>query len=321
MHRAVVAALALVMLLGPSGAAAAQGAYGCGPPVFPCEPGRLPAACEPVGCLPMAPPAAAPSGQSVPPRDSEPQSPPPSAIEALPPAQPADETGARADAPPRQGPAPRNGGEPRLPAPSISEEPPLPTEAALPPQAEAAAAAASQGAAGASASGRYGEAQPAPAAQEPAVSAAPAEPSPVSPVVPADDADIFDTPPAQAPAAPAPGAPVEPPPAEAPADSTPASPGAEDLFSAGPERHQEEPGGFRGARWRTWSDASGRFACEAWLAAATAEGVTLKRLGGEQVAVAYRDLSDHDLEFVRRQVEALRLERTAAAARMASGAR
>lgn len=144
---------------------------------------------------------------------------------------------------------------------------------------------------------RYGFPPTAPADAAPAASAPAIESEPSAP--------------AENDAAPAPSpAPVE----EAePADEKPqgesSTPDLEELFNdATPRGPLVEPGGWESETNRTWRDASGRTVAAARLAGVTGERVELIDEDGGKPSLAYRELSDADLTFVRRQVEARRVQ-------------
>ncbi|MCA9261577.1 MAG: hypothetical protein KDA61_20310 [Planctomycetales bacterium] len=71
-----------------------------------------------------------------------------------------------------------------------------------------------------------------------------------------------------------------------------------------PHRVLREPGGIASAAPRTWHDASGRHQCAARLDEIDSSGVVLARVEGGEAHVAWRQLSDEDLQFLRRQVAA-----------------
>jgi hypothetical protein len=158
-------------------------------------------------------------------------------------------------------------------------------------------------------------ASPTPAVPEPT----PAAPTPET-TPPVDD--IFGdaiplTTPAPTPATPAAETtPTQPAPAPAPA-AMPAdgkAPEAEDLFNSGASlRALDEPGGWSSEQTRLWNDAGGLHTCEARLTGATAREVVLDRADGESVRVPYEALSDADLQFVRRQIDARRAQLAALA--------
>jgi hypothetical protein len=103
--------------------------------------------------------------------------------------------------------------------------------------------------------------------------------------------------------------PTEPaaPPTTTPA--TPEEPEETDIFDLGESRRVlDEPGGLSSGRARIWHDAAGKHACEAQLAAVSADGVVLARADGKQAEVSFTSLSDADLQFVRRQVHARQLQ-------------
>lgn len=56
---------------------------------------------------------------------------------------------------------------------------------------------------------------------------------------------------------------------------------------------------------RLWTDASGRFSCEAQFVEATADGVVLLRVSdGAEILIRYRRLSDADLRYLRDRIDA-----------------
>jgi len=109
----------------------------------------------------------------------------------------------------------------------------------------------------------------------------------------------------------------QPPAESAPAESEPASgedgpaddaeadaPEAEELFT--PTGALREPGGWSSNAARAWTDAGGRELHSARLSGANAEQVTLVDGDGVTHTVRYAELSDGDLRFLRRQIEARR---------------
>jgi hypothetical protein len=111
----------------------------------------------------------------------------------------------------------------------------------------------------------------------------------------------------------------------------PASDPLDDLFGPssatdGPELDQEEfaplhaAGGLASSEFRTWSDRSNDFQCEGRLVRMTTAGVFVAQSNGESVAIAFSQLSDADLGFVRTQLQAQRtlLARQAAERQVAS---
>jgi hypothetical protein len=97
---------------------------------------------------------------------------------------------------------------------------------------------------------------------------------------------------------------------ETPTDATPeapevAPPNAEDLFDVSRARRVlQEPGSWASELPRRWRDASGKFQCDACIAAVSPDGVVLHLADGATVRVPYGALSVSDLKFVRRQIEA-----------------
>lgn len=73
-------------------------------------------------------------------------------------------------------------------------------------------------------------------------------------------------------------------------------------------------GGLRSDAYRTWTDNSGSFQCQARLQCVTSGGVVLMRLNGKQLNVPFARLADDDLQFVHQQVTALRVVRARDAA-------
>jgi hypothetical protein len=81
-------------------------------------------------------------------------------------------------------------------------------------------------------------------------------------------------------------------------------PAAEDLFT--PTGALREPGGWNSDTARAWTDAGGRVLHSARLSGANAEHVTLVDGDGSTHTLRYAELSDGDLRFLRRQIEARR---------------
>lgn len=66
------------------------------------------------------------------------------------------------------------------------------------------------------------------------------------------------------------------------------------------------PGGFNSDHYRTWTDNTESFRCDAKLLRVTAEHVVLIRSTGQRAEVSFSRLSDADLEFVKQQLIAKR---------------
>jgi hypothetical protein len=161
------------------------------------------------------------------------------------------------------------------------------------------------------------EAAAEPAAEEPA---APTEP---------DAVDLFGDPvsPRTPVAEPAPAT-SETPPSETPAEapSTPAAePESGNEANEEPKEEQEldfdalfgpsssnetlsEPGGMASDDSREWNDAEGREFAAARVAAISDAGVTLLTDAGQTLNVSFAELSDGDLAFLRRQIDARQIE-------------
>jgi hypothetical protein len=124
----------------------------------------------------------------------------------------------------------------------------------------------------------------------------------------APDASEQQQPPSERPpaeTAPAPAA--EEPDSPAETDEEPAAtPDFEDLFP--PTGALTEPGGWASDATRTWTDARGRVLLSARMKGVTAKHVLLTSGKGAVEAVSYEALSDSDLRFLRRQIEARRAQ-------------
>jgi hypothetical protein len=97
-------------------------------------------------------------------------------------------------------------------------------------------------------------------------------------------------------------------------ETTPPAEEEEDIFGVTHSRRVlDEPGGWASFESREWNDAAGRHSCEARLIGMTHAGVVLLRTDGLETPVAYRDLSDQDLEFVQRQIRARKVQFSAEA--------
>jgi len=205
--------------------------------------------------------------------------------------------------------APPKAREPKLPAaePTPAEKPPAPAEpaattpeplspppfntpapAATPPETETPPAEAPTE-------------EPAPRYSEPPVETP-------APAAEPNYGEVFpDEPPAEsAPpeTEPAPATEDSAPPAEN--DSEPATTGIEDVFP--PTGALAEPGGWASRATRDWTDAAGRRLIAARVGGATAEHVMLVSGDGATRQIRYGELSNSDLRFLRRQIEARRLQ-------------
>jgi hypothetical protein len=156
--------------------------------------------------------------------------------------------------------------------------------------------------------------EPAPPTQE-ETSPPPAEavPEPTEPIVepqPPAEAPPTQTPPTETPPAEPAPAPAEE--TEAPAENKepPATPpNVEDIF--GPTSFNDtlgEPGGWASEVSRRWSDTSGGLLATARVAGATGEHVVLLDDVGNTHTAPYSLLSDDDLGFLRRQIDARRTQ-------------
>jgi hypothetical protein len=80
----------------------------------------------------------------------------------------------------------------------------------------------------------------------------------------------------------------------------------DDLFGTSSPSESTEPDQVQDDdSTRVWTDASGRFSCEAQFVQATADGVVLQRVSdGVEILIRYRRLSDADLRYLRDQIDA-----------------
>ena len=69
-------------------------------------------------------------------------------------------------------------------------------------------------------------------------------------------------------------------------------------------------GGLHSERFRSWSDNTAQFSCDARLVKVTSSQIVLLCANGQQTGVALDRLAGSDLEFVRKQVSALRILRS-----------
>jgi hypothetical protein len=156
------------------------------------------------------------------------------------------------------------------------------------------------------------------------------EPAPATSETPAPTSE---TPAAETPAAGTPAPSDQTPPATEPAnaDAPKEEPKAEEEldFDAlfGPSSSNEtlsEPGGWASDAGRQWSDAHGAELATARVTSIGDHNVTLVTAAGEKLNVSFAELSDGDLAFLRRQIDArqtLLAERERAEARLADQSR
>lgn len=164
----------------------------------------------------------------------------------------------------------------------------------------------------------------APPVSEPATSTpAPATESAPPASAPVDDVFGEPTPPAEESAdptsveVPAEGESTEADPSNSEGSDEPAADPLDDLF--GPSSAVETPksnqevatpsrvrSGLASAQYRQWSSRAGEFQCEGRLLRLSSEGVFVEFSGGNLVAIAYSQLSDSDLAFVRAHIQAQR---------------
>jgi hypothetical protein len=273
MHRALAAAFAIAGLSAEGGVAMELVFVECGPP--------LPCGCAPVwieGCCEPADgglPTARPKPRRLPAKPAPPDGEAASQPEH---ATPAPEATGPLTPPPRTTPPPSTEEDAAAPtAPRYTAPPATPeTEPSAPP-----------------APSRYEDLFPSEPATDEADSTAPPQPS-------AETASP-DSPPPPTPDAADPGQ-------RQPEPST--SPEYEDIFP--PSGALLEPGGWSSDSTRQWTDHAGRALLRGRVSSATAEHVSLRSSAGVVQQVPYGRLSDADLRFLRRQVDARRrqLERT-----------
>jgi hypothetical protein len=139
---------------------------------------------------------------------------------------------------------------------------------------------------------------------EPAEAPAPAESADTTPAGDLFTAPAEETPPTEETTAPAEES--APAPAEEPATETPEG---DELF--GPSAARDvltQPGGWASDASRPWNDAEGQLLLTGRITEVTARFVVLSREDGQSQAVRYSHLGDEDLGFLRRQIEARRVQ-------------